>query len=197
LKSFNEAIKYALSRQELTGTYVVDFVAMIFAMPNALFPAMALIYGGKTLGWLYAATAIGAFFVTIFSAWTRKIKRHGAAVALAAMMWGFAILCVGLSNTFLWTMLFLGLAGAADCVSGIFRTTIWNETIPDKLRGRMASLEMVSYMSGPLLGNAQIGILASMTSMQIAIITGGTLCLAAVIICSLILPAFWKYRPQS
>lgn len=196
LKSFIVAIKYAKSRQELSGTYIVDFVAMVFAMPNALFPAMAVIYGKSTLGWLYAAPAIGAFFVTIFSGWTRKINRHGAAVAIAAIMWGCAIACVGLSNTFLWVVLFLILAGAADCVSGIFRTTIWNETIPHTLRGRMASLELVSYMSGPLLGNAQIGFLASMTSMQVAILTGGTLCVTAVIICILLLPAFWKYRPH-
>ena len=93
---------------------------------------------------------------------------------------------------------FLILAGGADCVSGIFRTTIWNETIPDKLRGRMASLEMVSYTSGPLLGNAQVGFLASMTSAQCAILLGGILCVIAVCISIFLLPAFWKYcaNPQ-
>lgn len=195
LKSVRVAIQYAVGRQELLGTYIIDFVAMIFAMPNALFPAIAVIFGGtKALGWLYAAPAIGALFITVFSAWTKKIKRHGAAVALAAIMWGSAIACVGMTGKFLWILFFLSLAGAADCVSGIFRTTIWNETIPDKLRGRMASLEMISYMSGPLLGNAQVGFLASMTSTQIAIFTGGTLCVTSVILSIFLLPAFWKYR---
>ena len=192
------AIQYALGRQELLGTYIIDFVAMIFAMPNALFPALAVIFGGtKALGWLYAAPAIGALFITIFSSWTKKINRHGAAVALAAIMWGCSIACVGMSNQFLLVIFFLILAGAADCVSGIFRTTIWNETIPDKLRGRMASLEMVSYMSGPLIGNAQVGFIAAMTSTQIAILTGGTLCVAAVIVSIFLLPAFWKYHSQT
>ena len=101
---------------------------MIFAMPNALFPAIAVIFGGtKTLGWLYAAPAIGAFFITILSAWTKKIKRHGAAVALAAIVWGVTIACVGLSHQLIWVLFFLILAGAADCVSGIFRKTIWND----------------------------------------------------------------------
>lgn len=195
LKSVREAIQYAVGRQELIGTYLIDFVAMIFAMPNALFPAIAVIFGGtKALGWLYAAPAIGALFITVFSAWTKKIKRHGAAVALAAIMWGSAIACVGMTGTFLWILFFLILAGAADCISGIFRTTIWNETIPDRLRGRMASLEMISYMSGPLLGNAQVGFLAAMTSTQIAIITGGALCVTAVILSVFLLPAFWNYR---
>lgn len=91
---------------------------------------------------------------------------------------------------------FLILAGAADCISGIFRTTIWNETIPDTLRGRMASLEMVSYMSGPLLGNAQVGFLASMTSTQFAIFIGGILCVVGVCLSVFLLPAFWKYHPS-
>lgn len=194
LKSMIVAIKYALSRQELMGTYVIDFFAMIFAMPNALYPALAVMLGGaKTLGWLYAAPAIGALIVTVFSAWTKRVKRHGAAVAIAAILWGCAIACVGLVNQLFMIVFFLILAGGADCVSGIFRTTIWNETIPDKLRGRMASLEMVSYMSGPLLGNAQVGFLASMTSIQFAILLGGTLCVIAVCISIFLLPAFWKY----
>ena len=194
-KSIVVAIRYAISRQELMGTYVIDFVAMIFAMPNALFPAMAVMLGGtKTLGWLYAAPAIGALIITVFSAWTKKIKRHGAAVAVAAVLWGSSIAGVGLSNHLLMIVFFLILAGAADCISGIFRTTIWNETIPDKLRGRMASLEMVSYMSGPLLGNAQVGFLASMTSIQFAISLGGSLCVIAVCLSIFLLPAFWKYH---
>ncbi len=197
VKSVFAAIQYAVGRQELVGTYVIDFVAMVFAMPNALFPALAVIYGGtKALGWLYAAPAIGAFFITVFSAWTKNIKHHGAAVGFAAIMWGSAIACVGMADKLFWVLFFLCLAGAADCISGIFRTTIWNETIPDKLRGRMASLEMVSYMSGPLLGNAQVGLLASLTGTKIAILTGGTLCVTAVIVSIFLLPAFWRYRPD-
>jgi MFS family permease len=132
LKSVWVALQYAVTRQELIGTYVVDFVAMVFAMPNALFPAIAVVYGGtKTLGWLYAAPAVGALLITVLSAWTKKIKRHGAAVAIAASFWGVFMACVGLSHQLYLILLFLMLAGAADSVSGIFRLTIWNETIPD------------------------------------------------------------------
>ncbi|MBP6918087.1 MAG: MFS transporter [Legionellaceae bacterium] len=193
-----EAIRYAVSRQELLGTFIIDFVAMILAMPNALFPALALILGGtKTLGWLYAAPALGALVITVLSGWTQRIKRHGAAVALAAIAWGAAITCVGFMSQLGWVLFFLGLAGAFDCISGIFRATIWNETIPNTLRGRMASLEMISYMSGPLLGNTQIGFLASMTSTQMAIQIGGTLCVVAVIVSALLLPLFWRYCGRS
>lgn len=194
LKSVKEAFRYAVSRHELLGTYVVDFVAMVFAMPHALFPAMSAAFGGtKILGWLYSAPAVGALVVTVFSGWTHKIKRHGMAVIIAATLWGISMACVGLSYTLWGSLFFLALAGAADSVSGIFRTTIWNETIPDRIRGRMASLEMISYMSGPLTGNAVAGLLASLTSTQIAITAGGSLCVIGVFLSALLLPGFWKY----
>lgn len=198
LKSIIEAIRYAIKRQELLGTYVVDIVAMIFGMPNALFPAVAEAFGGaKVVGWLYSAPAIGAVIISIFSAWTHKIQRHGAAVAYASIVWGLAITAFGFTNSWIWAIAFLALAGAADSVSGIFRTTLWNETIPDRLRGRMASLEMISYMTGPLLGNAEAGLVASVTSTKISIISGGILCVVGVVICVVFLPIFWKYHADS
>lgn len=194
-KSIMEAIHYALSRQELLGTYLVDFLAMVFAMPNALFPAIAHFYGGsKIIGWLYSAPAIGSLIVTLFSGWAKNIHRHGKAVILAALGWGVAIACVGFSHHLYLILLFLVIAGAADAVSGIFRVTIWNETIPDKIRGRMASLEMISYMSGPLLGNAQAGLMASQLGTHHAITVGASLCMIGVILCIFILPKFWRYQ---
>jgi MFS family permease len=194
LKSIKEAFSYALKRQELLGTYIIDFVAMVFAMPNALFPALAALYSNtKMLGWLYAAPAVGALFITLFSGWTKKVRRHGVAVAGAALFWGIAIICFGFSHQVWLVLFFLALAGAADAVSGIFRTTIWNETIPDKIRGRMASLEMVSYMSGPLLGNAQVGFMASIAGLHQAIMLGGILCVSGVILSVIFLPHFWRY----
>lgn len=194
-KSVLEAIRYAIGRPELLGTYLVDMVAMIFGMPNALFPAIAETMGGaKMVGLLYSAPAAGALVITVFSGWTKKINRHGAGVVYSAMLWGIAIIGFGLTNQWILVILFLMLAGAADCMSGIFRTTIWNQTIPDRIRGRMAGLEMISYMTGPLLGNAEAGLIASMTNTQVSIISGGVLCILGVILCVFLLPGFWKYR---
>ncbi|MBS0288308.1 MAG: MFS transporter [Proteobacteria bacterium] len=194
IKSVGEAIRYAVKRHELLGTYVVDFAAMVFAMPNALFPAIADSLGGtKYLGWLYSAPAVGALVVTVISAWTKNVKRHGRAVIIAATFWGLSMIAFGLAPNIWLMLLFLALAGAADGISGIFRLTIWNETIPDNIRGRMASLEMISYMSGPLLGNTYAGFIASMTSTQVAITTGGSLCVVGVFLSAILLPGFWKY----
>jgi MFS family permease len=198
LKSVSEAIRYAWSRPELLGTYVVDFAAMVFAMPNALFPAIAQSFGNtKLLGWLYSAPAIGAFILTLFSGWTRNIKRHGAAVICAAFLWGVSIVLFGIAHNPWGMLFFLVLAGAADSVSGIFRVTIWNETIPDTIRGRMASLEMISYMSGPLLGATQAGLMAAMFGLHQAIILGGVLCIIGVCLSAILLPGFWKYTKRS
>ncbi len=195
LRSILEGLKYAISRPELIGTYAVDMVAMTFAMPMALFPSMASIWGGaKAAGWLYAAIPIGSLFTSVFSGWTSKVDRHGAAVVIAAAVWGLAIVILGFAPTLGAAVFCLALAGAADAVSGVFRATIWNETIPTELRGRLAGVEMISYLSGPLLGNARAGWVATISSNNISVVSGGFVCLVAVLLCIPVLPAFWKYR---
>ncbi len=189
--------KYAFSRQELVGTYLVDFIAMIFGMPNALFPAIALSYGGvKTLGLLYSAPAIGALLISFWSGWFEKIKRHGAAVAIAAIGWGVAIILFGLVHHLALAIFFLALAGMFDAISGIFRMTMWNQTIPTQLRGRMAGIEMISYLSGPRLGDTEAGLIAALFGVTASVISGGVLCVVGVAACCFYLPNFWKYRAE-
>jgi len=197
IQSIAEGLKYALGRPELIGTYVVDLVAMTFAMPLALFPSMAVAWGGaKAAGWLYSAMSFGSLFTTIFSGWTTKVNRHGAAVVIAAAVWALAIVFVGFSPSLPIAVFCLALAGAADSVSGVFRGTIWNETIPSDLRGRLAGVEMISYLSGPLLGNARAGWIASISSNRISIVSGGVICFIAVLLCIPFLPAFWNYYAE-
>jgi len=195
IQSIVEGLKYALGRPELIGTYVVDIVAMTFAMPIALFPAMAVKWGGAAAaGWLYSAMSFGSLFTTIFSGWTSKVHRHGAAVVVAAAVWALAIIALGFSSSLAGAVLCLAIAGAADSVSGVFRGTIWNETIPSDLRGRLAGVEMISYLSGPLLGNARAGWVASISSNTISVVSGGITCFLGVLLCVPLLPAFWNYR---
>jgi len=141
LAAVREGFRYARSRQELIGTYVVDFVAMVFGMPLALFPAMSDRFGGPSiLGLLYAAPAVGALGASLTSRWVPYVQRHGLAVLVAATVWGIAIIGFGFCETLWPALACLALAGAADGVSGIFRMTMWNQTIPDALRGRLASI---------------------------------------------------------
>ncbi len=193
--ALRQGFRYAFSRQELVGTYVIDFMAMIFAMPMALFPAIALSFGGATaLGMLYAAPAVGALLISLASGWVQNIDRHGVAIAVSAAGWGVAIILFGLAKEFYVALICLAIAGAFDAVSGIFRSIMWNETIPNHLRGRLAGLEMISYLSGPKLGDTEAGLVAAAFGITASIVSGGVLCIASVALSCLFLPKFWQYR---
>jgi len=194
LRSVLDGFRYARSRQELIGTYVVDFVAMVFGMPLALFPALSEKLGGpKALGLLYAAPAIGVLVASLTSRWTPRVHRHGLAVMLAATAWGIAIVGFGFCDRLAPAVVFLALAGGSDAVSGMFRMTLWNQTIPDALRGRLAGIEMVSYMSGPLLGHVEAGMVAAAFSVRTSVVSGGVLCVIGVLLCGALLPRFVGY----
>lgn len=193
-----EGIRYARSRPELIGTYLVDIVAMLFGMPMALFPAIAQGLGGPSvLGLLYAAPAVGSFFFAVTSGWTRRVHRHGLGVIVAATLWGVAIIGFGVVPGRTAALIFLALAGAADSMSGVFRQVIWNQTIPDSLRGRLASIELLSFSVGPTLGNFEAGVVASIFSVRTSVLSGGVLCVIGCVLCAIALPAFRHYDERS
>jgi MFS family permease len=193
LKAIVEGARYAWGRKELLGTYVIDIAAMFFAMPQALYPALAVIYGDKYVGFFPASIAAGALIASLTSGWTKNVHRHGLMVTVAAVFWGVAITIFGLVNTIFLALLFLGAAGFFDMISGIFRGAIWNQTIPNYLRGRLASIEMMSYLTGPMLGSAKMGIVAENFGVRTALVSGGILCVAAVGLAALFLPKFAAY----
>jgi MFS family permease len=189
-----EGWRFAFARKDLLGTYLIDMNAMFFGIPNAVFPAFGDLFGAQNVGWLYTAGPAGALLLGLTSGWARRIRRHGMAIAWAAIAWGVAIVCFGLSRNLWLALLFLALAGASDMVSGIFRMTMWNQTIPARLRGRAASIEMVSYMSGPYLGNAEAGLAARLLGLGPSVVAGGALCVLGSAVIVWALPEFRKYR---
>lgn len=188
-----KTVRYAFSRQELLGTYFIDIVAMFFAFPQALYPALAAIYGNDTVGLFPGAIAVGALLASVTSGWASRIHRHGAFVIGAAILWGFGILFFGLSSNLYLSLVFLGAAGFFDMISGIFRGAIWNQTIPNYVRGRMASIEMISYLTGPYLGSAKMGLVAENWGVHTALVSGGAMCIVAVALTALVLPKFASY----
>jgi MFS family permease len=193
IKSIIEGLRYARSRQELLGTYLVDMNAMFFGIPMALFPAIAQRYGDASVGFLYAAPAAGALVMSLMLGWTKRVNRHGLAVGIAAACWGFAIIAFGFAGRLWLALLCLAIAGASDMISGVFRMIIWNQTIPDHLRGRLAGIELISYHTGPMLGNAESGIVASLFGIRNAVVSGGILCVLGTGLLMLALPAFRRY----
>jgi MFS family permease len=127
------------------------------------------------------------------SGWTARVHRHGMGVIAAATVWGLAIIGFGLIPGLIAALVFLALAGAADAMSGVFRQLIWNLTIPDSLRGRLASIELLSYSVGPSLGNFEAGAVASLFSIRVSIVSGGVLCVVGCVLCAIALPAFRRY----
>lgn len=193
-----EGLKYAISRQDLLGTYVIDLAAMFFAMPTALFPFWADQIGSPwALGFFYAAGTIGALIVTLTSGWVKSYRFHGRAIIWAAIGWGAAIACAGLLHSLPLVLLFLILAGGSDMVSALFRGTIWNQTIPDELRGRLAGIELLSYSVGPLAGQLRAASMASATSLTFSVTSGGVICIIAVVLLASFLPKLRRYDVQT
>jgi MFS family permease len=194
LRSIGTGLRYAARRPELLGTYLVDINAMFFGMAQSLYPFVAARLGGPAvLGLLYAAPSAGSLLATLFSSWTGQVHRHGLAVVLAAGAWGLATVGFGLSASLWLAVTCLVLAGAADMISGIFRSVIWNQTIPDHLRGRLAGIEMLSYTIGPTLGNARAGAAARLAGVGGSIVWGGVACVAGTLALAASLPALLRY----
>ena len=194
LSSIVEGLGYAWSRKDLLGTYAIDTLAMLLAFPYAVFPFVAEKYHAPwALGLLYAAPAVGDAIASLTSGWSVRVHHHGRAIVVAASAYGLAIACFGLSPTLWLALVFLAVSGAFDMVSGIFRQLIWNQSIPDELRGRMAGIEMLSYAIGPQLGNARVSLIAQARGLGTSIATGGILCAASVVALAAALPSLWNY----
>jgi len=194
LAALFDGVRYAFSRQDLMGTYLIDLAAMFFAMPNALFPFWAdEIAAPWALGLFYAAGTVGSVIVTLTSGWTRTYRFHGRAVILAAIGWGLAVAASGLTHSLVLILVFLTIAGASDMVSALFRGNIWNQTIPDELRGRLAGIELLSYSVGPLAGQLRAASMAAATTLSISVTSGGLMCVLVVAILAIFLPKFRKY----
>ncbi|HXM53846.1 MAG TPA: MFS transporter [Candidatus Dormibacteraeota bacterium] len=193
-----QAIGYVRRNRLVTALFSADLVAMIFGMPTALFPALALSVlgiGAGGLGLLYAAPAIGALLGSLVSGWIRRVNRQGMAVVLAIAVWGAAIAGFGLAGRALWLGLpLLALAGAGDLVSAIFRGTILQLTVPDGMRGRMSAFHMMVVTTGPRLGDLEAGAVAALVSPLFSVVSGGIACIVGIAVLAAALPELRHYR---
>ncbi|MEU6724318.1 MFS transporter [Nonomuraea wenchangensis] len=198
LRSLVEGVRYAVGRRDLMGTYLVDMAAMVFAMSTALFPFLAdQLRAPQALGLLYSAGAIGALIASLTGAWAARVHRHGLGVIIAAALWGAAVALAALAPNIWLVVVCMALAGAADMISGIFRSTMWNQTIPSELRGRLAGIELLSYASGPMLGNARSSLMANLGGVRFSLGAGGLLCVGAVLALAAALPSFRRYDART
>lgn len=187
-------LRYAVARRDLLGSYLADLSAMIFAYPNAMLPFLAAqLHAPWSTGLMFAAPSAGAFAVSATSGWMPRVRRHGLAIAFAAAGWGAAMALVGLAPDVYVALACLAVAGGADECSAVFRDTMWKQSIPDHLRGRMAGIELLSYAAGPPAGQLRSGAVAAVTSVRFSLTSGGLACVAAVAGVVALLPAFRRY----
>jgi MFS family permease len=195
LRDLLAGVRYAWGRPELIGSYLVDLSAMTLAYPNALFPFLAAeLHAPWAVGLMFAAPSAGAACASAASCWTGRVRRHGRAIALAAAVWGLAITALGFAPDIAAALAFLVLAGGADMLSGVFRDTLWNQTIPDRLRGRLAGVELLSYGLGPSAGQIRAGGVASLTTPRFSLWSGGLACVAAIGVTCAAFPGLLRYR---
>ncbi|MGY3064013.1 MFS family permease [Streptomyces sp. TE3672] len=198
LRGIVEGAKYAWSRPVLLGTYAVDMAAMFFAFPNAIFPFLADdLHADWSLGLMYAADSVGSLVLGLTSGWTSRVRRHGLFVVFGAAVWGLAIAAAGWFGNVWLVLVCLAVAGAGDMLSGLGRSTIWNQTIPEELRGRLAGIEVLSYSIGPQLGQVRAGAMAGWTGTRSAIWSGGVACVASVALLTAALPKLLTYDSET
>ncbi|MFF2145519.1 MFS transporter [Kitasatospora sp. NPDC058190] len=191
-----DGLRFLREQPNLRTSFLADLAAMIFGLPRALFPAIAVtFYGGdaRTVGLLVAAPAVGALIGALFSGWVSRVHRQGAAVLAAVSAWGLAIAAFGALHNLWLGLLLLAVAGCADTISMIFRNTMMQVAAPDEMRGRLQGIFTVVVAGGPRLGDFESGAVAALTSPATSVITGGLACAAAVLLLAARRPAFLTY----
>ncbi|CAA9242940.1 MAG: hypothetical protein AVDCRST_MAG20-1836 [uncultured Acidimicrobiales bacterium] len=196
IASILEGLRFLRGRRALQGTFVIDVNAMVFGMPRALFPALGTgLFGGgaATVGLLYAAPGAGALVGALTTGWVSSVRRQGRAVVVAVIVWGAAIAAFGAVSWLPLALVLLAVAGAADVVSAVFRNTILQLSVPDRLRGRLSSVHIGVVTGGPLLGDAEAGAVAAVTTPRVAVVSGGLACVAGAVVVARLLPELARW----
>jgi MFS family permease len=182
------------SRPVLLMSFLVDIVAMVLAMPRALYPEVADERFHGSVGPLYAALAIGSVLAGISGGWIARVRRRGVALTGAVVAWGTAVAISGLAHQLWLVVILLALAGAADLVSAVFRQTILQTYAPDEMRGRMQGVFIAVVAGGPRLGDVRAGAMAAATSATVSWVGGGVACVVVVLVAAIAVRPFWNYR---
>ncbi|HEY2813150.1 MAG TPA: MFS transporter [Acidimicrobiales bacterium] len=194
-----EGLRYLRGHSVIMGIFGIDLLAMIFGMPRALFPALTERLGGgpALYGLLLSSVAAGAFVASLASGWTVRVRRQGRAVLWAVAAWGVCIAIAGLTTVTPIVLLMLACAGAADMISGVYRSTIAADVTPDGMRGRVSGVEIAVYAGGPVLGDVEAGIVGGIAGVPFAIVSGGIACVVAAGAFAVGVPSFADYVSTS
>ncbi|MCL8012874.1 MFS transporter [Streptomyces sp. AS02] len=178
-----DGLRFLAGHRVVRGALITDLAATVLAMPASLFPLVnAERFGGnpRTLGLFVSALAVGGVTATALSGSVTRLGRPGLVMLCGSSTWGVALALFGLT-TDPWAGLgLLAVAGAADALAVVSRTTIVQTRTPDVLLGRVTAAEQIVGQGGPHLGNLRGGLVAGWSSGATALVTGGLLCVLAV-----------------
>ena len=195
LRAIGDGFRYVRSNLVAQAVYIADLNAMVFGLPRALYPAMALtVYHGgpRTLGLLFAASGVGAVLMAVFTGWVDRVRRQGRLIALVIIAWGAAMALFGAVHVLWFGLACLAFAGATDVISTILRNTVLQNAISDEFRGRISSVQMAVVTGGPRLGDLESGVVANFTSVEFSIVSGGIACIVGVLALLRWRPGFWS-----
>lgn len=200
ITAIREGFGYATKERLIASTFVIDLVAMIFGLPIALFPVLAVTQfhrGPAVVGLLLAAPSAGALIQAIASGWVGRVRRQGEVIIWSVIGWGAAITAFGLvGHNLVWALIFLAIAGGADVISAIFRSTILQLTIPDRLRGRLQAIFTLVVTGGPRMGDFEAGAIAQIFTPTISVVSGGLLCIVGAGIVAWLYPELRRFRAE-
>ncbi|CAA9327790.1 MAG: Uncharacterized MFS-type transporter [uncultured Friedmanniella sp.] len=197
LSSIVEGLHYLATRPNVRMTFVVDIIAMVFAMPRVLFPAVGVLFlggGATTTGLLSAAYAVGAVLAGVFSGGLVGLRHQGRVITGAILAFGASVAAFGvvlvvvgrdepgrvLVGALVVAMVCLALAGGSDSVSSVFRQTILQSATPDHMRGRLQGVFIVVVAGGPRLGDLVLGAESSWVGEGWAAVLGGVTCMVVL-----------------
>jgi MFS family permease len=196
LASIGDGLRYVFSNRALVGSFAIDLVAMTFGMPRALFAVLSVSVfhaGAAGAGALYAAVPAGATVAAVLTGWINHARRLGIVVIWAVAVWGAAVALAGLMRSLWPAVALLAVAGAADSISAVCRSTINQTVTPDHMRGRMSAAFSLVVTGGPRLGDIESGSVAGLAGVRISVVSGGLLCLVGVAVIALAFPALRHY----
>ena len=180
----------------LVAAFLSDLNATVLGMPFALFPAInAERFGGspRTLGLLTSAVAVGGLVGSGLSGPLRHLTRLGRAMLVASAVWGLALAGFGLAHPLWLALLLLAVAGTADVLSVICRSTIVQNVTPDRYRGRVNAVDFVVGAACPQLGNFRAGAVGSLTTPAVSAVGGGLAVVLGAVVIRLAMPALNRY----
>ncbi|MCY3865029.1 MAG: MFS transporter [Chloroflexi bacterium] len=169
-------IRFTFRKRIIMGTMLLDFFATLLASSRTMLPIVAgevLGLGAVGYGMLATAQPVGGLLGGLFLSLRGELKRQGIIFLTSVAVYGLATAAFGISTSFILSYIVFALTGAGDIVSSVIRGTIRQLMTPDKLRGRMVSVNMMFFMTGPQLGEARAGLVASIVGAPLAIFSGG------------------------